>query len=836
MNLPEPTTWLHKFIATTARWLISWSKTTIFLTVALTLFLGYTATKTHLDPGFNKLIPMRHAYMESFLKHSATFSGANRILVSVQWKGEGDIYNKEFLDTLRGVTDEVFFTPGVNRGQVYSLFTPNVRYIEITEDGFVGEVLIPSRFEADEEGLAHVRSNVAKSGQIGSLVSNDLKSAMVRADLMEIDPQSGERLDYHKVAQRLEEIRSQFENDKVSIQIIGFSKVLGDVMDGLTTVMTFFAIAFIVTAIMLRMYTKSTNLTVVALAVALLPVIWLLGLLPLIGYGIDPMSILVPFMIFSIGVSHAVQMTGAWKLDVRAGFSAPKAAEYAIRKLAIPGTLALLANALGFMVIMMIDIPIVHELGVTACLGVLLMIITNKVFLPALLANIRLEKKAMLTKEVAQNGRNRRWWALSALAEPRPAVVSLLVAAVFLAAGTYQSRFLLTGDIGTGAPELHADSRYNLDNDTILANYSIGMDVLSVYAEIDGLEEGCLNWGVMNMVERFESRMGRVDGVQSVSTVAGLAKIATAGSNEGNPRWAGLQRSEAGLRSGARALSPDMGLNTEGCQVLNMQVFLKDHEGATLTHVMQEVQDFVANDTTPHVTLRLAGGNAGVAYATNEAVEKGEIQILGALFTTITVLCWWTFRSWRAVLCIIVPLALVSILCNALMSMLGIGLKVATLPVIALGVGVGVDYGIYLFESMQHELRERGVTLRESFYEAMRQRGSAAIFTAMTMSIGVGTWAFSALKFQADMGILLAFMFLVNMLGAIFLLPAMACWLNVETAETKEFKQKKAQEPQPNAGGNTSASSGGNNASGSSLGTAKALQPEPMSSAQSKPW
>lgn len=836
MTLSEPTTWLHKGIAATARWLISWSKSIIFLTVALTVFLGYSATKTHLDPGFNKLIPLHHPYMESFLQHSTTFSGANRVLVSVQWKGEGDIYNKEFLDTLRGVTDEVFFTPGVNRGQVYSLFTPNVRYIEITEDGFVGEVLIPSRFEADEEGLAHVRSNVAKSGQIGSLVSNDLKSAMVRADLMEINPQTGERLNYHQVAQRLEEIRSKFENDQVSIQIIGFSKVLGDVMDGLSTVMTFFAIAFVITAILLRLYTKSTNLTVVALAVALLPVIWLLGLLPLIGYGIDPMSILVPFMIFSIGVSHAVQMTGAWKLDVRAGFSTQQAAELAIRKLAIPGTLALLANALGFMVIMMIDIPIVHELGVTACLGVLLMIITNKVFLPSLLANIRLEKAAMVASPAEQGGRNPRWWSLSALAEPRPAIISLLIAAGFLAAGTYQSRFLLTGDIGTGAPELHADSRYNLDNDTILQNYSIGMDVLSVYAEVSNLEEGCLNWAVMNAVERFESRMSRVDGVQSVSTVAGLAKIATAGNNEGNPRWATLQRSEAGLRSGARALSPDMGLNSEGCQVLNLQVFLKDHEGSTLTHVMKEVQDFIANEQTPNVVFRMAGGNAGVAYATNEAVEQAEVQMLGALFTAITLLCWWTFRSWRAVLCIIVPLALVSILCNALMSLLGIGLKVATLPVIALGVGVGVDYGIYLFESMQHELRERGVTLRESFYEAMRQRGSAAIFTALTMSIGVGTWAFSALKFQADMGILLAFMFLVNMLGAIFLLPAMACWLNVELAETKDVRSRA---PVGKAGSGTGTSGAGFNPSpvgASHAASGKALQPEPQAAAQSKPW
>ena len=167
------------------------------------------------------------------------------------------------------------------------------------------------------------------------------------------------------------------------------------------------------------------------------------------------------------------------------------------------------------------------------------------------------------------------------------------------------------------------------------------------------------------------------------------------------------------------------------------------------------------------------------AAATNEAVEHAEVQMLGAIFGAIILLCWLTFRDWRAVLCIMVPLTIVSILCNALMAVLGIGLKVPTLPVIALGVGVGVDYGIYLFERMQHELNDNGATLREAFYEAMRQRGTAAVFTAITMSIGVGSWAFAALKFQADMGILLAFMFLVNVFGAIFLLPAMACWLNV---------------------------------------------------------
>lgn len=778
MSTPHAATRTEAVIARIAHALIAWRNTIAVVTTIITLVLGASALRTHLDAGFNKLIPLRHAYMAAFLEHSTTFSGANRVLVNVRWKGEGDIYNDEFLKTLRAVTDEVFFTPGVNRAQVFSLFTPNVRYIEVTENGFVGEVIIPSRFTPDEEGLAKVRSNVSKSGQIGRLVSNDLKSAMVRADLLEIDPQTGKHLDYSDVAKKLEAIRAQFDNKDIEINIVGFAKVLGDVMDGLTTVIGFFGLAFLITAVLLWLYSRSVNLTVLALLVALLPVIWLLGLLAGLGFGIDPMSILVPFLVFSIGVSHAVQMTNAWKHDVRAGMTSEQAAESAFRKLAIPGTVALLTNALGFMVIMLIDIPIVHELGMTACLGVLLMIITNKMMLPVILSRLRLEPSA-LGRTDGVTGLHKRWWAISVLAQPRPALVTLVVSLVLLAGGTTISRHLLTGDIGAGAPELRAESRYNRDNDRIISTYSIGMDVLSVYAESKDIPEACLNWSVMNAVERFDLQMRGVDGVRSVTTVAGLAKQAAGGNNEGNPRWAALQRTEAALRTGAKAANPELGLNTGNCDVIHLQLFLKDHEGATLKHVVGEVQKFIDADKTPNLTFRLGGGNAGVAAATNDAVEHAEIQMLASIFGAITVLCWLTFRSWRAVLCIIVPLTLVSILCNALMALLGIGLKVATLPVIAMGVGVGVDYGIYLYESLQHELEHNGKTLREAFYEALRQRGTAAVFTGVTMSLGVGTWAFSALKFQADMGILLAFMFLVNMLGAVFLLPAMACWLGV---------------------------------------------------------
>ena len=778
MTLPAPTSRLDAFVDSASRALIRWRLPLSMIFLAITVALGASALRVHLDPGFNKLIPLKHAFMEAFLKHSGTFAGANRILVNVKWKGEGDIYNAEFMKAIRGVTDDVFFTPGVNRAQVFSIFTPNVKYIEVTEEGFAGEVVIPSRFEADAEGLAKVRANVARSGEIGRLVANDLKAALVRADLLETDPSSGKKLDYAEVSKKLEEIRAKYTSDKIEINIIGFAKIVGEVMDGLFTVVAFFGIAFVVTAVLLFVYTRSLKLTIVALFVALLPVVWLLGILPLIGYGIDPMSILVPFLIFSIGVSHAVQMTNAWKQHVLAGESSEEASRTAFRNLAIPGTVALVTNALGFMVIMLIAIPIVHELGVTACIGVLLMIMTNKMILPIVLSHLTLESGSNSARPAGS--RNPLWWAVSKFAEPRLALITIGAWLVLLAVGTVYSRHLLTGDIGAGVPELRAESRYNQDNDKVVASYSIGMDVLSVFVETKDMTEACLQWPVMNAVERFDFHVRGIAGVQSVTTVAGIAKVAAGGNNEGSPRWAALQRTEAALRTGSKAANPELGLNTEGCGVIHLVIYLKDHGGATLTHVVGELKKFIDAEKTPNIQFRLAGGNAGVAAATNEAVEHAEVQMLGAIFGAIILLCWLTFRDWRAVLCIMVPLTIVSILCNALMAALGIGLKVPTLPVIALGVGVGVDYGIYLYERLQHELEDKGSSLREAFYEAMRQRGTAAVFTAITMSIGVGSWAFAALKFQADMGILLAFMFLVNVCGAIFLLPAMACWLNVK--------------------------------------------------------
>ncbi|MCL6263256.1 efflux RND transporter permease subunit [Craterilacuibacter sp. RT1T] len=785
MNHPSKNNALRRMVDACSELLFRHRNTLLLLFAAVTLALGWGASQARLDPGFNKLIPLSHPYMQTLSDYSKVFSGANRILVNVRVKDGSDIYNKPYMDALKRINDEIFFIPGVDRTRVRSLYSPTVRYTEVTEEGFLSDVVVPARFTAQADELAVVQRNAARSGEIGRLIATDQKGSMIVADLQDINPDTGKKVDYAEIAQQLEQIRSKYGNDKIEINIIGFAKVVGDVQEALGQVFTFFGIAFAITALLLLAYSRSIKLTVVALLVALLPVVWLVGLLPVFGLGIDPMSILVPFLIFSIGVSHAVQMTNAWKQEVIGGKDAREAAKAAFRKLFVPGSVALLTNALGFMVIMLIDIQIVRELGATACLGVTLMIVTNKMLLPLVLSFLKLEPAAMHKAAAGKGERHAWWWRLSGYATARPALFSIFVGMLLLGWGTLESRKLEVGDTGSGVAELRADSRYNLDHKQIVGSYAIGMDVLTVIVEskTDMAEGSCLSYPLMNAVDRFSLQMQGVSGVQSVVGVPTQVKFTIAGQNEGNPRWAGIPQTSEALRQGARAMGPEGGLSVNDCHAMQILVYLKDHKGATLANVMTEAKRFIADNQTPGVKFRLAGGSAGVAAATNEAVEHAEVTMLLSIFGAISLLCLLTFRSWRAVLCIVVPLALVSILCNALMAQLGIGLKVSTLPVIALGVGV--DYGIYLFERIETEMQERGLDLREAVYEALRQRGTAAVFTAFTMALSVGTWAFSSLKFQADMGILLAFMFFVNVFGAITLAPALAYWLNLSVWQRK---------------------------------------------------
>jgi hypothetical protein len=620
---------------------------------------------------------------------------------------------------------------------------------------------------------------VQKSNEIGRTVATDFSGALISAGLLEAIPKEGgkiEKLNYFELSRKLDAIRAKHEGPNRSVHIIGFAKAVGDIASGAQGVVAFFGIAFLITAALMYWFVKDIKLTVISLVVAMMPVLWLLGTLPIIGFGIDPLSILVPFLIFSIGVSHAVQMTKSWERAVSDGMSSLDAAKHSFANLFIPGTLALLTNVLGFAVILIIPIDIVRELGITASLGVAWMIITNKMLLPILLSYLKVSPQT-LEKEHAQSDRFDKLWRMAAgFADKKNALWSIGASVIVLAFGVWKAQDLKVGDYGQGVPELRADSRYNMDNAMIVSKFAIGVNTLGVVAQTKDVPGACTNYDVMTTIEKFDWYMQNVPGTQSVMSLPGVAKTINAGFNEGNLRWRQLPRDPSTMAQSVTPVDTATGLLNPDCSAMQVLVNTTDQQGDTLRRMVAEVKNFAKEANTPNLEFKLATGNMGVAAATNEAVDKARFEMHGAIFGALLLMCMATFRSLRATLCILIPLAIVSILCEALMPMLGIGMKVSTLPVIALGVGVGVDYGIYLYDRIEIHMEE-GKDLAESFFLSLRERGTAMIFTAVTMTLGVGTWAMSALKFQADMGILLAFMFFLNMVGAIFLLPALAAWL-----------------------------------------------------------
>ncbi|MGA1273818.1 MAG: efflux RND transporter permease subunit, partial [Burkholderiaceae bacterium] len=489
----------------------------VFFTL-LTLVLAGTATLLRTDAGFTKMIPLDHPFMQVFLKYQSAFGNANRVLLAIHAK-EGSIYTPEGLDLLKKATEEVFYIEGVERSSVTSLFTPNVRFTEVVEEGFRGGNVVSADYAGRPDQIEHVKANVAKSDWVGRIISTDGSSAMVVASLQESDPQTGERTDLKAVAKSFESIREQLQTDTHSIHIIGFAKAVGDIADGAAGVLVFFALAFVVTTVLLYLYSRSAMLTFYALGCAVIPVVWLLGLMPLVGLGLDPLSILVPFLIFAIAVSHAVQMTNAWRLEILAGRDAKQASHQSFCKLFVPGAIALLANGLGFLVIAFVPIEIVRELAYTATLGVLVMILSNKLLLPALLS-YRQNASFRPPSEKSMVG---VWRFLARLTRKGPASVMIVACLGVLALGLWVAKDRQVGDLGQGVPELRPDSRYNQDTELITQRFAIGVDVMQVIVEVDGKDSPCVSPTVMEPLSEFELIIRQNPGVTAVSGLAGFA-------------------------------------------------------------------------------------------------------------------------------------------------------------------------------------------------------------------------------------------------------------------------------------------------------------------------
>jgi predicted RND superfamily exporter protein len=761
-----------------------------------TLALGYyAATRLALSASFEKMLPQSQPFIKNYLEHRQSLRGLGNSVRVVVESTEGDIFDPRYLQVLKEVNDQLFVTPGVDRAWMKSLWTPAVRWTEVTEEGFRGGPVMPDSYDGSAQAVEQLRMNIARSGIVGSLVGNNFKSSMIFVPLLETDPVTGKAIDYHAFSRTLEEklrttyefggdqVRAAGEEGKgpIKIRVIGFAKLIGDLLDGLVQVMMYFGAAALIATAIIYFYTRCVRSTVLVVFCSMIAVVWQLGLVALLGYNLDPFSILVPFLVFAIGISHGAQKMNGIMQDVGRGTHQLVAARYTFRRLFLAGLTALLADAVGFAVLMLIDIPVIQDLAIAASIGVAVLIFTNLVLLPVLLSYLGVSRQAAErslrgeSEALRGKGLGALWSFLDRFTERRWATAAVVVAGLLAVLGFVVSLQLKVGDLDPGAPELRSDSRYNRDNAYITSNYSLSSDLFAVMLKTP--KEGCLKYESLVEADRLGWLLQQQPGVQTTVSLVNAVRQITAGSYEGNPKWLTIARNQNVLNYGAQQASvnnPEL-FNTD-CSMMPVVAYLTDHKAETLDHVVKVAEGFAREHSTQDRQFMLAAGSAGIEAATNIVVREASRTMLFYVYGAVILLCFITFRSWRAVVVAVVPLMLTSILCEALMVWLGMGVKVATLPVIALGVGIGVDYALYLL-SVQLAHQRAGLPLGVAYRNAVAFTGKVVALVGITLAAGVVTWAWSPIKFQADMGILLTFMFIWNMVGALVLIPALSHFL-----------------------------------------------------------
>ena len=754
----------------------------ILLCALMTLFLGWSALKLPVNTSFEKMIPQSHPYIQNYFQHRDALRGMGNATRIVVENTKGDIFDKDYLLTLQKVNDTVFLMPGVDQGWMRGLWTSSLRWTEVTEEGYRGGPVIPDRWDGNPESMERLRENINRSGIVGSYVANNMRSSMIFVPMLDINPETGQALDYADFSRQLEKNIRSLESDGVSIHIIGFAKLVGNLIDGLYDVMAYFAFSVLIASALVFAYTRCLRSTLLLVFCALLGVVWLLGLLSVLGYELDPYSILVPFLIFAIGLSHGAQKMNGIMQDVGRGTHKYIAARYTFRRLFMAGLTALLVNIVGFAVLMIIDIPVIRDMALTTSLGVAVLIFTKLFLIPVLLSYFGVSaaaaRRSVQSAEQIEAGLSpmqkvRAW--LIRLTERRRAMVAIGIAALLTVVGFSMGRQVQFGDLDAGAPELRPESRYNRDIAFVGENYGLSTDQFVVMLKTP--LGTCTEFSSLTEADRLSARLREIPGVQTTFSPADGVRLASSGSFEGNPKWLTIPRNDSNRTQSFNMFSTDRPeLADRSCGITPIIAYLADHKADTLSRVVQEVESYAAEFNTPDREFILAAGSAGIEATTNIVVKRSFWTLHFVLYGAVALLCFITFRSWRAVIVALVPLIITSILCEALMGILGIGIKVATLPVIAVGVGVGVDYALYLL-SVQLSMQRQGMTLAKSYAASLDFVGRIVALIGWTMAAGVLPWIWSPIKFQADMGILLAFMFLWNMLGALILIPALSYFL-----------------------------------------------------------
>jgi len=750
-------------VKTIANAVIQYRAIILIIAIVITSIAGYFAiTGVTLRASLNEMLPSQHENVILYKEFSDKFGGVNTVLVMVENKN-GTVYDKEFLEKYKKISDTFYFHHA-NRKALFEAV--NLRKTRAAS-GAQGQILVnpimwPNLPKTDAE-MEQFRLLIR--GQFnGYLISLDEKSLMIAAEFKD-DVDSAALVDF------VENIRTEYEDGTVKLSIVGRPILLGEVKQELPKMISIFAVSVLVISLFLYLFFRTWVGVVVPMIVAFSVTVFGFGVIGFTGYNMDPLLLLLPFFVFATVLSHSVQFVSRVFDELTEGHDMKEAVRIGLKRLLFPSTAAVITSAAGFTVLALVAIPSIQSLAII-CTIWLLTLTPGIIFAAAFMSFLKKPIKYKTTLPFQS-------FLATVFGEKMSRNVFLPSFIILLFSGFFISQNLKIGD-AVGSPILWSDSRYNKDVGSINSNYDrIGTDVLQAY--FSGDEEIMLNPDLYHQSEAFDRYIyERVLPATPASSLTPIIKNINMVLWEGDPSYQFLPDTTAEVgfniymfRSNGEPGDFAAYTNPEW-NIGKMSIFTSEHSSETVNELMKFGNEFIDNYNFKEgePVIQFAGGQIGLIKATNDEIELKENRLLIAIMIIIIFNLIWLYRSVKLGLIIIFVLATSHYMTMSVMTLLDIGMNLNTLPLAALGLGRGVDYSIYMADRIRDEM-QRGLDFSGAAMRAFNTSGIAIIVTAMTMILPLLSWNFlSPIRFQAEMGLLLAIILGFNMLGAITIVPA----------------------------------------------------------------
>ncbi len=758
----------------------------VTLFTAVTVFLAYQMfSGLTVGTNFAELLPQSHDYVKLHKEFRDKFGGANFLVIMVKVK-DGTIFNKETLKKIKFITLDLERVPGIDRYKIVSIASLKLKVTEVSTFGFKSEPLMYPDVPQTEAEMQALKNNIYSSEALyGKYVSHDCKKAMIYADFFE------ERMDYNVVYKYLVDLRAQIEDENTSLHIIGHPMHLGTVASMTNTMNYVMAGTLLLIGLLIYLSYRSLFGMVIIVGSGAVSLVWGLGFMAIMGYNLDPLIFVMPFLIALMAFRHSHQLYNRFYEEYLQHQDRRKAAETIIERMFLPGFTSVITDAFGIAIIAITPIPLLKNIAMACAFSSIVTVLVGLILTPVLLTYVPASSRflAHITKEKKKDELRRGlanrfadWlgpWLIGR-GQKRIGIVVILV----LIFSFYWSEQMIIGDAEVGSNLLWPDSRYNKDAQVINRHLPL---ISPLYITVIGEERKDIqDYDVLIDIERFTRYMNLNSGAVGASSIASIVKVMGQKMHQNDPKWLGFPdtKREAWVYFGKATGAGDPGDMDKYIDYYNqfssIWFYYKDKTGPTIVRAIEAAKEYVAKHARlpDGVRYKLAAGVIGVEAAINEVVAAKQLQTLLVALAGVFVFCSLNFRSLKAGLILMLPLVLSNFLAFAYMAVNQIGLSISTLPVSAAGIGMGVDYGIYLVARLAEERRKNpDGTLEEALIRTIQTYGKSIIYIAGTLVVGLLVWTISPLKFQAQMGMMLAVILFLNCLGAIFLVPVLVLWL-----------------------------------------------------------